>query len=304
MFALARDNDVIDQDARHADSIGWSRFVQQPLDLRDDFTAAVMHGLSDCQNFAQHGLFVHHEIAERIGGRRTNETDVNGKRLVEQPRLAEQFDSLDQVLRRDIIHPTTSLGRVDECAESHVSEATRPSRCDVAEQVADHALRKTVGFDFVVDRQPTEHREHPPMPADHSPQKALVAKVIQAARLRVPLTGGIDERQAARMPLAQEAAFDRHRQAFGMSRPDEAAADDGHPILNQRDRFVGRTEQRCQTSTTHPISPSFRSWTFAIFGLRGFITAFLSQPPRPFLKVRVLPQQLGNNSTARMDCGD
>ena len=210
-----------------------------------------MHGLSDREDFAQDRFFVHDQIAKRIGGRRADEADVNGERLVEEPRLAEQFDSFDEVFGRDLVHPAASFDRVDERAKSHMREASRSPGRDVTQQVADDSLWEAVGFDLVVDRQPTEHREHSPVPADDSLQEALVAEVIQPARLRVPLTGGVDECQPARMPLAQEAAFDRHRQAFGMSRSHKAAAHDGHPILNQCDRFVRGTEQRSQTAVSH-----------------------------------------------------
>ena len=50
-----------------------------------------------------------------------------------------------------------------------------PARRDVAQQLTDNALRKTIRFDLVLDRQPADLRDQPPVTADHSPQQAVVA---------------------------------------------------------------------------------------------------------------------------------
>ena len=88
VFAVIRNDDAIHQDTRHANAIGRCWLIQQSLHLSKYLATTVVDGLRDRQDFAQHRLFIHHKIAKRIGSRCADETDVNRKRLVQQPRFA------------------------------------------------------------------------------------------------------------------------------------------------------------------------------------------------------------------------
>ena len=89
VLTSTRHDDPVDKNPRNPHSVWNGRFIQQAFDLSDDFATAVSDSLSNRQQFAQDGFFVHHQISERIGGSGAQQSDVNGKRLVKQPRFPE-----------------------------------------------------------------------------------------------------------------------------------------------------------------------------------------------------------------------
>ena len=144
---------------------------------------------------------------------------------------------------RALVDLAAAEARIDERPEPDARQQSGLARGDVTEQVGDDALRQVVGLDLVGDRERLQLGHEPPVAADHASDEPLVAEVVEAAILAVALSGGVDERQAARRALAVRilaggfdvAFLERDGDVFREADADEAAGGDRVPIANQRD---------------------------------------------------------------------
>jgi hypothetical protein len=136
---------------------------------------------------------------------------------------------------------------IDEGAEADPGQGAGLAGGDVAEQVADHALRQVPGLDAVGHRELLQLRHQAPMAADHAPDQAVVAEVVEAALLAVALAGGVHQGEVTRMAQAvgigflrfEKTRFERDGDVFGKADADEAAGGDGVAVADQLHRLAG-----------------------------------------------------------------
>jgi len=73
------------------------------------------------------------------------------------------------------------------------------ARGNVAKQMRDHALRKVVSLDLVVQREALQFWHQPPVTANRAPDHSGVSKMIKSTGFAIALAGGVDEREIARL---------------------------------------------------------------------------------------------------------
>jgi len=117
------------------------------LDLCQHEPAAVPGGLGDGEHFAEERFVLHGHVPALVGGGPANEPDMYRERAVEEPFAPRELDDLHQVLGGPVIELSTAIARVHESLQADVSDEPRPPRCDLAKQVADHALGPVVRLD-------------------------------------------------------------------------------------------------------------------------------------------------------------
>jgi len=113
--------------------------------------------------------------------------------------------------------------------------------------MGDDPLRQIVGLDPVGDRQLLQFRHETPVPAEHPANQAVMAEVVEAAVLAVPLPGCVNQGQIARAALAmhigrfpfEEKILKRHGDILGEADPDETAGRHGIAIPYQAHRIAG-----------------------------------------------------------------
>jgi len=161
--------------------------------------------------------------------------------------------------------------RIDESAQTDPGDRARLAGGNVAVQVGDDALRQVVGFDFARHRQRLQFWHQPPVAADDPLDQALVPQVVEPALLAVALTGGVDQRQVARLgqPARARVVFEREVQRFqragdvlGETGADEAAGGEGVAGADQAHRLAGADDlaalgdaQRSEQRMLHDESP-------------------------------------------------
>ena len=246
MLGPLGDDDAVDQHARHLDLARVERAaLGDALDLGDDDAAAVVRGHGDRQRLERQRLTFHGQVAVAVAGGRADDPDLDRERLVEEHLLAVDLEQADQILVRRRIDLAAAVARVDEGAQADPAQRSRLAGGDVAEQVRDHSLRQVVGLDVAVDREHLELGHQAPVAADDALEKAVMAEVVQAARLAVALPGGVDQGQRARRAAAglglggKEALLEREGDAFGKADADEAAGRDGVAVVDQAHRLRG-----------------------------------------------------------------
>ena len=154
-------------------------------------------------------------------------------RLVEQVLLAVQLEQFDHILARRRVELATIDARIDEGAQTHMSQGARLAGGDIAVQVGDDALWQVVGLQLVGLRQPTECRHQPPVAANHALDQSGLGQVIEAALTAVTLPGGVDQRHPARVAMLKIVLLNRGQQGFRHTNADEAAGGDGAAIIDQ-----------------------------------------------------------------------
>ena len=251
IFRLLGDHDAIDEQARDPDLTGVQRrAIRDPLDLNDDDAAGVVHGHRDRERVERQGLLLHRDVAVDVGGRAADDGDIDVEALVEEIFFAADLDELDEVLLRNAVDLPPAQARIDERAESDGRHEPRFACGRVAEELGDHALGQVVRFDLVLDREPLELRRETPVPADRALDEALVCDVVDAALFHVALTGGIDQRQVARLSEArralalafEEALLERNGDVLCEADPEEPGDGDRVSVDDQTDGLGGRDD--------------------------------------------------------------
>ncbi len=248
MLALTRHNNPVNQNPGDLDLLRRQRLSTHSFHLSNHGSSAIVNRLSDGQDFANHRLLRHRQIADRISQRRPNQADVNGKRMVEQPGLSVQFNSLHQVICRDGVESSASMNRVNKRTQSNMSNTAGPTGRDVSQQLADDALREIVCLHLFFNGQPSQPRHQVPVSANHTCDQSFVSQMVESPGLTVPLSGRIDQREPCRMTVPDEATLNGRRQPFRMSCANESAADNRLTVVNDSDCFIGRN--RFNTSAT------------------------------------------------------
>ncbi|MGY3406385.1 hypothetical protein ACVWZV_002498 [Bradyrhizobium sp. GM5.1] len=126
VFGL-RNDDAVDQDARNFDVTRIERAGGgDALHLRDDESLAVLGGRCQRQIVEGQRLFFHRDVAVVVGGGTSDDRNVDGKCLVEQPLFAVDFDHPHQLFGGARIQLSATIGRIDEGAEPDLGEKPRP----------------------------------------------------------------------------------------------------------------------------------------------------------------------------------
>src|SRR5215831_3598545 len=118
------------------------------------------------------------------------------------------------------------------------------TRRNIAIELRDHALRKVVCLDLVVDGKGLERRHQSPVAADYALDHPVVAEMIEATFFAIALPCGVDEGEIARVPhtvrvvlgACDETRFERDRDTFGKSDPHKATGGDRVAACHERDR--------------------------------------------------------------------
>jgi hypothetical protein len=119
------------------------------LDLRNHDAAGIMRRHGDRKRLQSQRFLFHGEIAVGIAGGRANDSDVDGKRLVEQALLAAQGDQFDQVLGAAGVELAAAVARIDEGAHADARDMTGAICGDVAKQMGYDALGQIIGIDLI-----------------------------------------------------------------------------------------------------------------------------------------------------------
>ena len=149
------------------------------------------------------------EVAGGVGGGGADEGDVDRERLVEQPLLAVELDQPDEILGGGGVDLAAALARVDEGAQADLGEGAGLAGGDVAVEVRDAALRQVVGLDPVLDREPADLGDQPPMAADDALREPVMAQPVQPLLLAVALPRREQQGQVARLAGRDEALLER-----------------------------------------------------------------------------------------------
>jgi hypothetical protein len=247
VLGTIRHHHAVDQHARHLHLARIERAaLGDALDLHDDDTAGVARGHGDRARLQGQRLLLHGDVAVGVGSGAADDADVDRKGLVEQVVLAVDRHQPHKILGGARVELATAEARIDEGAQPDPGQRARLAGGDVAEQVRDHPLRQVPGLDAVIDRKRLQARHQPPVAADHARHQALVAEVVEAARLAVALPGRIHQGQVARAARAalrlEEALFERDRDALGKADADEAAGGDRVAAADQAHRLARRND--------------------------------------------------------------
>ena len=104
----------------------------------------------------------------------------------------------DQLLGCQCVQAAALASRIDERVQSSVREPTGTACGCTMEQLHHDAGGQAVGGEAVLGCQPGHLRCHRPMAADHAPVHPGTGCLLQALRLLVTDTEGMDERQPGR----------------------------------------------------------------------------------------------------------
>ena len=217
------------------------------LDLGDDIAAGVLGGHGDCQHLDGERLLLHREVAVDVRRGGPDDADIDRERLVEQVFLAVDRHQLDQVLLRPLVQLAAAVARVDVGTEAHVSQGSRFARGDVAEQVADHALRQVVTLDVIPEHELLQLRDKAPVSADHASDQPFVSEVVEPPFASIALPSRIHERESAGpalgllalLLLLEKVLLERNRDPLGKSDADKSPRRHRVPIVNEPHRLFG-----------------------------------------------------------------
>ena len=136
-----------------------------PLDLHDDDAAGIARGHRDRQRFERQRLLLHRDVAVGVGGGAAHDRDIDRAApcRTDTPRRRVSISSTRSSVVRALILPPPWRGSTKVPRPTRVDGA-RLAGGDVAEQVADHALRQVVGLDLVVDGELLQLRHRPQWP--------------------------------------------------------------------------------------------------------------------------------------------
>ena len=201
MLGLLRHDHAIHQHTRNLDLPRVERAtLGDALHLDDHDPAGIVGGHCNRQRFQGQRLLLHGDIAVAVGRRAAYDSDVDGKRLVEQHFPSAERHQFHHVFTGARIQLAPALARVNEGTQSHRGEMTGSPSRDVAKQMRDDALGQVVGLDLIGKCQLLQLRNQAPMSADHPPDQSLVGQMVEPAIPAISLAGGIDQRQIARIP--------------------------------------------------------------------------------------------------------
>ena len=218
-----RHDHAIDQRSRHEHLARMQRAgARDPLHLHDHDAARVLDRHRHREIVEVERLALRRDVAVRVGGGAAQESDVEREAAVEQPLLAVDLHHPDEVFGGDGVDLAALEPRIDEGADADAGERAGLAGGDVAVEVRDHALRQVVGLDLALEREAADLRDQAPMAADHALEQAVVAERVEAAVLAVPLPGGEQQREVARLAGFEEALFERDQKRIRHADADEA----------------------------------------------------------------------------------
>jgi hypothetical protein len=213
--------------------------ARQPLHLDDDHPARVPHRHGLGEVVEDERLALHRDVAGLVRRGSPQERHRQPRRGVEQDLLAVDLHEPHLCLGRDRVDRAAAVARIHEGLEPHLRQHPGLARRGVAEKLADAALRQVPALDLPLDGQPRHLRDQAPVAAHDAAQEPLVAKPVQAPLAPVPLSGGEDEVEVARVPRLEEPRLHRGEKRLGNADADESRGRQGVPVLDERDRIGG-----------------------------------------------------------------
>ncbi len=158
---VGRLDDDVDEDARHADVVGFERSVLgDALDLRNHEAAGGARGERHFHG-TQRGTFMFEgKVAVLIRSGRADDRDIRVDRTEVKPAFSVEFNFLYNRFRPCLqVHCTTVPVRVDEGVHAHLGQHARALRRALAEHVEHDAGRHVPGGQLLAhDHLPDQRR--------------------------------------------------------------------------------------------------------------------------------------------------
>lgn len=169
MIFRSGDDDIVDIDAGNLDHPRIETAVGNDVfDLNDDLAAAVVNGLSHGNTFERPDFFVHRNITRFIGIGAAKEGDLYGEGRIEQLFMAFNFNQFNQVFLGYVVQFAAELPGIQESFQPDVGEDAKLVAGQGTEPMNECALRKVIGFDFIIDSQFPDSRYGLPVTDDGS----------------------------------------------------------------------------------------------------------------------------------------
>lgn len=152
VFRRRHNDDGVHVDAGNLDQTGIkSTGLDHTFDLHDDLAAGALGRLGDGTGVEGHASFFKGNIALFVGGGAAEEADVDREGLVQKLFLAVDDELLHGIflsLGRGVDGAAVNVG-VDEGLQPHMGQSAHLAGRNVAEHVADGALRQVIARSFL-----------------------------------------------------------------------------------------------------------------------------------------------------------
>jgi len=247
VFRAFRQHHAIHQNARHLHLVGIEGTpVRNALHLGNDNTPRIVGGHGHGLGFQGQGFPLQGDIAVRIGGGAPDQCHLDGEGLVEQVFFPVDVHHPHPIPGGHGVKLAAAEAGVHKGAQANPGQGARLARCNIPEQVGNHALGQVPGFDAVFHRQLLQLGHQAPVAAHRRLHQTFVGQMVQALVLAIPLPGGKHQGQIGRagtFPVPfhiHEIPF--HRLHQGFHHPDADKTAHGHriPLPDQFDGFIGR----------------------------------------------------------------
>ena len=148
---IRRDDDVVDEYARHDDVMGTQRTRRsKPFDLCNHDPAVVAHGEGLIERPENAAFMLIGKISPFVGRRGANDRDLRSDGREEQPFVAGEIDAFDDRLGRRLrVHRAAFVDGVNEGVHSDLGQHARPLRRGLAMDIKQNARGNVVGRDRV-----------------------------------------------------------------------------------------------------------------------------------------------------------
>ena len=164
-----RDNDGVDEGTRNDDRPGGQGPSRDfPAHLREYLPACVSRRQRQRQPVQRCSLLVEAEIPVAIREAASDADGADRKRLVAKQRPAADFENLDKVLSRELVHLAAFDPGIDEGPESDMGDEPGAARSDLPHQLRDHAGRQHVGLDLVRSGHALHSGRPDPVPPNYA----------------------------------------------------------------------------------------------------------------------------------------
>jgi len=209
------------------------------LHLHDNPAAAVLAGLRHGGDINGADLPVNGAVAELVGIAGADKHHVDGEALVQQQLLPFHIHHFDQVLCRGRVQLTAAVAGIGKGIQAHGGKGSHVVSRDVTVHVGDDALGQIVCLNFICQCQITQLGRPVPVTAHHALDHPLMAVVIAAGSVPMPLPCGKEQRQIPGVSGLQKTLLQRFRKRFGAGAADKAARGNGIAVAHQLCRLLG-----------------------------------------------------------------
>jgi hypothetical protein len=196
VFGLLGDHHAVDQNAGNLDLARVERAaLGDALDLDDDRAARVVRRHRDGLRFQGQRLLLHRDVAVRVGRRTADDADVDRKAPCRTgiPRHRSPSGGRDPAVVFSFSLPPPKRGSTKVPRPTRVMVPGLPAAMSRNKWVMTPAAgcRPRCGWPPPAAAVWAPEPQWPPM---HPADQAVMAEMVEAALLAIPLTGGIDQR--------------------------------------------------------------------------------------------------------------